>query len=250
VAKSKIEWTDITINPIVGCTKVSPGCQNCYAEKMAKRLKAMGRPQYQTVVDDRGWTGQTAFHKPALEQIRKAPVGKMIFIGSMGDIFHENVPEEWLTDIFREIGHNSKSVFQILTKRPERMAEIFPRMRYRFPDRLNHIWLGVTTENQEQADKRIPILMQIPAAKKFVSIEPMLGEIDLIPIVRDLDWVLVGCESGPRRRGCDPEWIDKILDQCRWGWTPCFVKQVEINGKISHNMNEWPESIKRRELPE
>ncbi len=293
MAKSKIEWTDMTINPIVGCTKVSPGCQNCYAERMAKRLKAMGKPQYQTVINECGWTGQVAFHRPALEQIRKAPAGKKIFIGSMGDIFHENVPFDILDRCFRQFAwvRNQKKTIILLTKRPQRMLEYYEHLkrdgavfmpgtnletRSKIPEEyLHHIWLGVTAENQEQADKRIPILLQVPAAVKFVSIEPMLGEIDVKDYLRCqgcgysrkdmyihwdhhlcknptpiLDWVIVGCESGPKRRPCKLEWIESIVDQCKEAGVPCFVKQVEIDGRVSHDMSEWPEGCQERSFPE
>lgn len=255
--KTKIQWTEATWNPVVGCTKVSPGCKNCYAERMAKRLRAMGKPQYQSVVNNEGWTGKTDFVEGTAFDIPlrwKNP--RMVFVGSMCDLFHPSVEIGILTHVFDIIKQCPQHTFQILTKRPEQALKMMwgkhgEGWRY-FGDGDYHknVWLGVTAENQEQADKRIPILLQIPAAVRFVSIEPMLGALDLTDIhekqglstdvITDqkkdvahfnkvyakhiksplepepvLDWVIVGGESGPGARPMHPDWARGVRDQCQ-----------------------------------
>lgn len=272
---TKIEWCTETYNPIVGCSKVSPGCDNCYAEKMAKRLAHMGVYQYQNVLnhewikDEDGdytdcirydkWSGETYLVKEALDKPLHWKKPRMIFVTSMGDLFHESVPFEWIDKVFSIIQKCKQHTFLILTKRPERMRQYFQdycRIRYPY---LN-IWLGVTCENQELADKRILILLDIPAAKRFVSVEPLLSNIDLTYIklidgdyldaingmeyfsvdhttkqdsrqVNKLDWVICGSESGSGRRECNEHWVRSLRDQCVKAKVPFFLKQLHRNGK-------------------
>lgn len=177
MSNTKIEWTDQTVNPWVGCTKVSPSCQNCYAERMAKRLKAMGLPQYQDVVDENGWTGKISLTPsmwpPKFPGAKAKP--KMIFVGSMTDIFHEDVPFAWIKNFFcYMLASNGRNIFQILTKRPDRMAEFFSEHFKNDPPNPK-FWLGVSVCNQFEADVKLPIFLPIPAAVKFVSVEPLLG---------------------------------------------------------------------------
>lgn len=176
---SKIEWTDKTWNPVTGCTKVSPGCKNCYAATMAKRLQAMEKPKYKN-----GFA--VTCHPESLGEPLKWRKPCKIFVCSMGDLFHEDVPFRFIDDVFYAIQACPNHTFQILTKRAERMFEYFKE----FGPSLPNVWLGVTAENQEQADKRIPLLLQTPAAVRFVSIEPMLGGVKL-----DKAW-LTGYNTG------------------------------------------------------
>ena len=263
---NKILWTDKTWNPIVGCSKISPGCKNCYAERMAKRLKAMGRPEYQEVVDENGWTGKTVFVKERL----KIPYGwkkaQKIFVGSMTDLFHESVPDEWLNAVFHMIEENPQHIFQILTKRPENALEYLKYKTAGFAT-LPNLWLGVTAENQEMADKRIPILLQIPSAVRFVSIEPMLGEIDLRAYIHGglfadpreiwrfyspLDWVICGGESGPGARPIQihPEWVRGLRDQCQGAGVPFFFKQWGKWGfaERGEKYHDWRDDIGFRKI--
>lgn len=264
--------TEQTWNPIVGCSKISPGCQNCYAEKMAWRLANIGLTGYRKVVKQVGtynhlknksenmspcWNGTTAFILSQLGNPLKRKKPTMYFVCSMGDIFHESVPFSWVTEVMWMIAQcRLIHTFQILTKRPERMKEYFglPKTYYKQnrPDEwpLLNLWLGVTAENQEQADKRIPILLDIPAAVRFVSVEPMLEEVDIMQYLysdydkaahdnqlitpvggfkhRKLDWVIVGCESGHHRRPCQPDWMGSMVGQCSEAGIPVFVKQVAL----------------------
>jgi len=270
---NKILWTDKTWNPIVGCSKISPGCKNCYAERMAKRLKAMGRPEYQEVVDENGWTGKTVFVKERL----KIPYGwekpQKIFVGSMTDLFHESVKTQWIDRIFETMVNKApQHTYQILTKRPEQMLEYLRRPRlygYGLGSRVyaKNIWIGVTVENQEQADKRIPILLQIPSAVRFVSIEPMLGEIDLRAYIHGglfadpreigrfyspLDWVICGGESGPGARPIQihPEWVRGLRDQCQGAGVPFFFKQWGKWGfaERGEKYHDWRDDIGFRKI--
>jgi protein gp37 len=277
---TKIEWCNETWGPLTGCSKISPGCQNCYAERMAKRLA--GRYGY-SKDDPFGVT----FHHDKLSQPLKWKKPRRIFVCSMGDLFHEDVPFDFIAAIFGVMAFCQCHTFIVLTKRPDRMARFFKDFHYGDYQRnynwwkneaasllnrhspktvfgirlrpepkelpLPNVWLGVTAENQEQADKRIPVLLQIPAAVHFVSIEPMLSEIDIsrwtinhgysnselkemqlsgaIPFGgyvhggTDLDWVILGGETGPGARPMHPDWARSIRDQCHSAGTPFFFKQ-------------------------
>ncbi len=242
---SKIEWTDITINPIVGCTKISEGCQYCYAEKMAYRLKCMGISKYQDVVDKNGWTGKIGVDfSETFNKLPKKP--KKIFVSSMGDLFHENVKHDWIRRVLVETIAYPQHIYILLTKRPERMKHIVVG----YEDVLQpNLWLGVTAENQKRADERIPILLQIPAAVRFVSVEPMLGPVDLTNLNiqnitkidslngdhgiykpmwfngQKLDQVICGPETGPKARPCKPKWIEGLYEQCKSAGVPFFDKR-------------------------
>lgn len=236
---TKIQWCEETWNPVVGCFKCSPGCDHCYAERMAKRLRKMRIGKYQNVVDKNGWTGDISFD-PLDEKPLFINQPKIIFVTSMGDIFHESVLTAWLDEILVMTRMASHHKYLFLTKRPNRMKNYF-RDISEMPE---NIWCGVTVCNQKEADEKISVLMQIPAAVRFVSIEPMLGPIDLsralgieysdnlemyLPHVSGqhpkLDWVIVGGESGPGARPMYPDWVKLIRDQCAAAEVPFFFKQ-------------------------
>jgi len=255
---TKIGWTNETWNTIVGCSKVSEGCKNCYAEKMAVRLDNIGLQQYAKVVKEHvGWNGKTAFVKSAPEKPLHWKKPRMIFVNSMGDTFHESVPFDWIDGLMRIIRQCPQHTFQILTKRPKRMHEYFCTVN-ELPE--CNVWLGVTAENQRCADERIPILLQIPAAKRFVSIEPMLGNMIIDPFIHPidnngkqyksgLDWIIVGCESGHNRRECKIEWVESVVQQCQDANVPVFVKQLSINGKVEHDITKFPKHLQIQEWP-
>jgi protein gp37 len=235
---TKIEWAEETWNPITGCTKISPGCKNCYAERMAKRLKGRyGYPKDQPFRPG-------VEHPNLLEKPRQWKKPRMVFVCSMGDIFHENVSSVGRMKVFKEIKNNPRHTFLLLTKRPEEARSWLESYFFRLNrvDHLPNVWLGVTAENQEQADKRIPVLLQITAEKRFVSIEPMLGPINLKQVwakmasggkyLMDclntpprLDWVILGGETGPGARPMHPDWARKVRDQCQAANVPFFFKQ-------------------------
>lgn len=266
--KTKIEWTESTWNPVSGCDKISAGCANCYAEKMAKRLQAMGTKGYKN-----GF--KVTLHPDRLSEPTNRKKPTMYFVCSMGDLFHDDVPFEFIDKILHTIIQTPQHTFQILTKRPERMQEYFNSFYsamelcdrefapYKWWDYLidgviPNLWLGVTAENQEQADNRIPILLGIPATKRFVSIEPMLSKIDLTKLEKDmsdgtyygykmngltgigyeyipessceqkwakLDWVICGGETGANARPLHPNWVRSLRDQCQEANVPFFFKQ-------------------------
>jgi protein gp37 len=238
------------LNPFFGCTKISPGCNECYAELMAARLKEMGQPYYREVIERGHWSGDFNVNLDVMNKALHWVKPRMIFINSMSDTFHEYFLFEWIDKIIDVIKQTPRHTYLILTKRPERMLEYFT---VHAPEKLPNLWIGVTAENQEQASKRIPILIKIPAAKRFVSIEPMLESIDLtgyyfthsngsyafknVPEsgrtkwIDLLDWVICGCESGPRRRTMDIEWVRYLKNQCVRSNVPFFFKQKYIGGK-------------------
>lgn len=244
--ETRIEWADATWNPIIGCTQISTGCENCYAAKMAYRLSRMGKRDYDKVVDakERTWNGKTFLREDELARVKRLRKPRRIFVSSMGDFFHENVPDEWRDRVFDAIGKNSPHTFIFLTKRPEVAA------RYLKPEHLGQkIWIGVTAETQAIANERIPILLlQIPAAVKFVSLEPLLEKITLTKLVHwpaaylnalygeyidlagyksmpVLNWVICGGETGQGARMMKEEWAISIRDQCKAYDVPFFFKK-------------------------
>jgi len=209
--KSKIEWTESTWNPVTGCTKISAGCKNCYAERMALRLKAAGSPNYAN-----GF--RVTLHHHALEIPLRWKQPRTIFVNSMSDLFHKDVPFDFISEIFNVMSRASHHRFQILTKRSQRLLELSPKLSW--PD---NVWMGVTVENAESAF-RIDNLRKTDAYIKFISFEPLLSPVSDIDI-EGIDWVIVGGESGPGARPMEPQWALDIRDQCNHADVPFFFKQ-------------------------
>lgn len=347
---SNIEWTDETWNPVVGCTKISPGCAHCYAETMANRIKGMAltdiaegrdpgkKRHYIEAIDDKGrWTGKLVPAPESLADPLTWRKPRQVFVNSMSDLFHESVPFEYIAAVFGVMAASPKHTFQILTKRAERMAEWSAWIadkggigRYirsrdgraavrghfddvlktvtvngkteRHPDDpwmqvmngaacnygnapLHNVWLGVSVENQKAADERIPHLLKTSAAVRFLSCEPLLGPVELGHLRRgeddafncldgiggpNIDWVIVGGESGHSARPCDVDWIRSIRDQCQAAGVPVFIKQlgtactsnleIELSATYAYSgkpadpkggdMNEWPEDLRVRQFPQ
>ncbi|NOZ79893.1 MAG: phage Gp37/Gp68 family protein, partial [Acidobacteria bacterium] len=208
---STIEWTESTWNPVSGCTKVSPGCAHCYAERMALRLQAMGQPNYA-----RGF--ELTLHEHMLEAPLHWKKPQMIFVNSMSDLFHENVPEDFVHRVFEIMRRAHWHTFQVLTKRAQRLEELAPEIQW-----PANVWMGVSVENQDYTF-RIDHLRRTPAYKKFLSLEPLLGPLPNLDL-GGIDWVIVGGESGPRARPMDGSWVVSIRDRCRAASVPFFFKQ-------------------------
>lgn len=211
-SRSLIEWTEQTWNPTTGCTRISPGCAHCYAEVMARRLMAMGVLGYEN-----GFT--LTLHPDRLQQPLKRKKPTMYFVNSMSDLFHEEVPDSFIRQVFEVIKNSSQHTFQVLTKRADRMDEFF--RSYNAP---SNAWLGVTVENRKHGLPRLDLLRHVRAPVRFLSIEPLLedlGEIDL----SDIHWVIVGGESGPKARPMKPDWVLGIKQQCEMQNIPFFFKQ-------------------------
>lgn len=263
---TKIEWTEKTWNPLAGCTPVSAGCAHCYAIPQARRLAAMGHAKYQGVTratDGRVvWTGRINLDEEALMLPLRVRRPTMWFVNSMSDLFHPDVPFDFVDRVFSVMACCPRHTFQVLTKRPERLVEFLTResVSAGYPDQvraawydavpgdgaerkrlknsmcrdypLPNVWLGTSAENQETANERLERLAGIDAAVKFASLEPLLGPVDLDEAwcewwqSNGLGWVIVGGESGPRARPCDVDWIRAIVRRCRACAVPCFVKQV------------------------
>lgn len=209
---SKIEWTELTWNPVVGCTKVSPGCKNCYAETLAIRLKAMGTPGYEN-----GFELTTLPHRLRDPLSRKKPT--VYFVNSMADLFHENVPDNFIDSVFETILEAKQHQFQILTKRASRLAEYFAN---RVPP--SNAWLGVSVEDKKYGINRINFLRMVPAKIRFLSVEPLLEDIGKLDLT-DIHWVIVGGESGANARPMQIEWVESIRDQCDEAEVAFFFKQ-------------------------
>ncbi|GAB6273700.1 MAG: DUF5131 family protein [Peptococcaceae bacterium] len=210
-AKSSIEWTESTWNPVTGCTKISPGCEHCYAERMALRLQAMGQPNYVN-----GF--KLTIHEQVLELPLTWKTPQMIFVNSMSDLFHKEVPVEFILRTFDVMQRANWHQFQILTKRTDRLLELDSLLPW-----ATHIWMGVSVENSDYTF-RIDCLRRVKAKIKFLSFEPLLGPIPDVNL-DGINWVIVGGESGPGARSMDPSWVVNIRNQCLRARVPLFFKQ-------------------------
>lgn len=333
--KSAIEWTDSTWNPTRGCSRVSPGCVNCYAEGVARRFSGAGGPYEGLIHSSGAWNGRIMLaEKHLLDPIRWVKP-RRIFVDSMSDLFHDEVPFEYIDKVFAVMACTTRHTYQILTKRPQRMLEYFNRLRWRtdddfegftyeeetrlspnglcgHPDQvkpsevydawvpasktrggydncgplwpLENVWLGVSCENQETADERVPLLMQIPASVRFLSCEPLLGSIDLkrivlaanVPITdcadprfdkvnftvnalcgskslkwSPIDWVIAGGESGHGARGMDWDWPRKLRAQCAEAGVAFFMKQLsqQSRSRWFKDFEAFPEDLQVRQYP-
>lgn len=211
MAQSSIEWTEFTWNPVTGCTKISPGCDFCYAERMAKRLQAMGQPRYTNGFE-------LTLHEDMLERPLSWKTPRRIFVNSMSDMFHKDVPTWFIQKMFEVMRRASWHQFQVLTKRSRRLRELSPAIDW--PDNL---WMGVSVEHQEFV-VRLDHLRETGAAVKFVSCEPLLGPLPAFDLC-GIDWVIVGGESGPGARAMEEGWVLDIKAQCQQARVPFFFKQ-------------------------
>jgi protein gp37 len=208
---STIEWTEMTWNPVTGCTKVSEGCRNCYAERMALRLRAMGNPRYPNGFD-------VTLHDDLVDLPRRWRRPRFIFVNSMSDLFHEDVPEDFIRRVFNTMVACPQHTFQALTKRSRRLMEMAARLPW--PE---NVWMGVSVEDERVID-RIDDLRGVPASVRFLSCEPLLGPLDDLNL-DGIGWVIVGGESGPGARPIEKEWVESILRQCRAANVHFFFKQ-------------------------
>lgn len=222
MAETSIEWTDATWNPVAGCTVVSPGCTNCYAMRMAARLEAMGAEKYRGLTRKSGgravWTGKLFLDRLALEAPKAWRKPRQIFVNSMSDLFHANVPQNFVREVWATMHATPQHTYQILTKRPDRMAEITQTL-----PTLQNVWLGTSVENADYLD-RIDDLRRVRAVVRFISFEPLLGSVATADL-SGIHWAIVGGESGPRARSMDPKWVDEIEIACRRHSTAFFFKQ-------------------------
>lgn len=221
--QTKIEWTEQTWNPTTGCSKISPGCVNCYAEIMARRLQAMGVPGY-----ERGF--EVVQHPQRLGEPLKRKKPTVYFVNSMSDLFHEKIPDDYINKVLNIMRNSPHHIFQVLTKRAERMAEFFKTY-----DAPANAWIGVTVENRKDGLPRLELLKSINASVRFLSIEPLLEDLGTVDF-SNIDWVIVGGESGNRARLMEESWVLSIKNQCeaqsilfffkQWGtWGPDMVKR-------------------------
>lgn len=272
--KTAIQWTDATWNPVTGCSKVSPGCAHCYAEQVTRRFAGTWG------VSDKPWTPANAaevvrLHPDRLDQPLRWQRPRMVFVNSMSDLFHEQVPFEFVDRVFAVIEDSPRHVFQVLTKRPERMRDYF-MSRTKHPDDASalraadpvlyqdvpQLWLGVSIENARHA-YRADVLREIPAAVRFISAEPLLGSLypdaspELSLRLDGIDWLIVGGESGPRARPMQLEWARELVGECSHEGVACFVKQLGehaardlgLRDRKGGNPDEWPADLRVREMP-
>jgi len=220
---TNIEWTNVTWNPVTGCTKVSEGCKNCYAEQFAKRLKAMENKRYENGFE-------LTLHWDKIKEPLKWRKPRLIFVNSMSDLFHEKIPMEFIEEVFYTMGKADHHIFQILTKRSKRLREVARLLKWH-----DNVWIGVSVENQNNV-YRIDDLRQVPAKVRFISFEPLIGRITDFSLEK-IHWVIVGGESGARARSIQSSWVRIIRDRCIQERVPFFFKQwggrtSKANGRI------------------
>jgi len=235
---SKIEWTEATWNPVSGCSKVSSGCLNCYAERMAYRLQKMGNPNYRNGFD-------VALHPHLLEAPLSWKRSRLVFVNSMSDLFHEEVSVEFIQQVFETMRRAHWHTFQVLTKRSERLVDLAPSLAW-----PSNVWMGVSVENSDVVE-RIDHLRKVGSAVRFLSLEPLLGPLPDLNL-RGIHWVIVGGESGPGARLMEPSWVSDIKEQCENSHVPFFFKQwggvfKKRNGRKLEGKT-WDELPRRRVL--
>jgi len=229
---SMIEWTDSTWNPVTGCTQVSPGCDHCYALAFAERFRGVTNHPYEQGFDLRLWPER-------LELPLRWRKPRRIFVNSMSDLFHADVPEEFIRSVFDTMVQANWHVYQVLTKRPQRLARMAKTLPW-----PKHIWIGVSVESNEYA-WRADFLRKVPAAVRFISAEPLIGPIDELRL-HGIDWVITGGESGPHHRPCNPDWVREARDHCvteeiayfhkQWGGRTSKVGGRELDGRTWDEM--------------
>jgi protein gp37 len=244
VQLSSIEWTEATWNPVTGCAKVSPGCAHCYAETFAERWRGIPGHHYEQGFDLRLWPER-------LEQPLRWRRPRRIFVNSMSDLFHEGVPDEYVAAVFAVMTAADRHIFQILTKRPERLVELADELPW--PE---NVWMGVTIENRRFVH-RADLLREVPAAVRFISAEPLLTEVTNLEL-DEIDWLIVGGESGSRARPLDLDWALELAEKCRTTRTAFFMKQLGTVLARRHGARDrkgtdptlFPQALRRREMPE
>lgn len=222
MADTSIEWTDDTWNPVAGCSVITAVCTNCYAMRLAARLAAMGKDKYAGLTRKSGnryvQTGKVRCHEPSLDDPRHWKQPRFVFVNSMSDLFHPDVPARFIRRVWAVMEDTPRHRYQLLTKRPERMLEVTRDLPL-----LPNVWLGTSVEDDRVLD-RIDLLRQVPAAIRFISFEPLIGSVAGADLT-GIHWVIVGGESGPGARAMDPEWVDEIEGMCRKADIPWFFKQ-------------------------
>jgi protein gp37 len=226
--KTSIGWTNLTWNPFSGCDKVSEGCKNCYAEPIAKRIYSDG---FKFTIHAHRFNKPLGWREP-----------RMIFVNSMSDLFHEQATLEVLTQLFTIMGRARQHRFQILTKRAQRLVLLAPSLEWH-----PNIWIGVSVENQARANQRIAYLSQVPAAVRWLSVEPLLERVDLD--LSAIHWVVVGGESGPRHRPFDVAWARSVRDQCQEAGIPFFMKQLGGYPNKHDSLSDFPPDLQIQEWP-
>ncbi|PZO06059.1 MAG: ABC transporter ATP-binding protein [Alphaproteobacteria bacterium] len=248
MADTTIEWTDATWNPVAGCTVITPGCTNCYAMRMAARLDAMGVPKYEGLTRKSGdryvWSGKIRLDEASLGIPLKWRKPRKIFVNSMSDLFHVDVPAEFIASVWGVMEQTPQHTYQILTKRSERMREVLTALDLPV---LPHVWLGTSVEDAAVLS-RLDDLRATPAIIRFVSFEPLIGSVANADLT-DIHWAIIGGESGPRARPMNAEWVEEIQLRCRGAGTAFFFKQwggrnKKAAGRSLHGQewNELPES--------
>jgi len=234
---TKIEWTEKTLNPIIGCSKVSEECRGCYAERMAQRLVNMGNQDYTGLVDNWQWTGKTRFLPKRLNEAFRWRKPTMCFLVSMGDLFHKTVMLSDIDTVLDTCVNLPQHTFLVLTKRVWRAQSYFERRACNDWGGVvpKNIWVGTTAGTQSSVDHHLSHLVRIPASVRFLSAEPLLERIDITPYTdlmdRGIDWVIAGCGTGNEKRPTDPIWVRHLKDQCTASCIPFFLKKLKIDGK-------------------
>jgi len=252
MAKSSIEWTEATWNPTTRCDKISPGCDHCYAVTLARRLQAMGQAKYHADPHPRtsGPGIRLTLHPDALDQPRRWREPRVIFVNSMSDLFHPEVDLDYIRRVFDVMAETPQHTYQVLTKRSKRLAQVAPELHWPV-----NVWMGVSVESDRYAF-RAEHLRSVPAAVRFLSVEPLIGPVPSLDFA-NLDWVIVGGESGPGARPLDLDWVVDVQERSTAAGAAFFLKQLGsvwarangLRGK-AHDMSEWPTELRIRSMPD
>lgn len=268
---SKIEWTDRTWNPVTGCSAVSEGCRNCYAAAMTRRLERMEsqKSKYSGLINSDGhFNGDIKTHENELNRPLTWKTPSMVFVNSMSDLFHPRVSLAFVCKVYETMIEAKQHTYQVLTKRPDRMWGFlaqFYESAFAWNNGLDasnplpNTWHGTSIENSSVLP-RVDDLLQTPSALRFLSVEPLIGEVHLADKLGGIDWVIVGGESGPNARPCDLTWVHSVVHACLEVGVPVFVKQlgsrpvhlgepIKLKSRHGSDMSEWPEYLQRREMP-
>jgi len=230
-----IPYCDETWNPVTGCTKVSTGCKHCYAEGIHRRFW--------------GDFGDVQCHPNRLDKPLRWRKPRRVLVPSMGDLFHEHVDVAFIKRVYATMGATPQHTYLVTTKRGWRRKWLYDQGSI---SGAHNVIEGVSVEDQASADERMPVLLATPAVRRWLSVEPLLGPVDILPLLSEaprLHWVAIGCESGQKRRPCNPEWVRGVVEDCDRAGIPVFVKQLDLDGVVHHNPDEWPAWAQRRELP-
>jgi len=257
-------YQGVSWNPIVGCSHAGAGCANCYAERAAGGRFLVNTPKYAGLTRNQRWTGEVRMWEPELDKPLHWRKPRCVFVCDMGDLFHRRLRPGSVDRVIEIVHDTPRHRYLFLTKRPRIMAADMALWELTDEGVPRNAWFGASAWDQASADANVPHLLRVPAAVRWLSLEPLLGPVDILSsltgrvheqhgdefFLPDMHFIVIGCESGPSRRPCELEWVRSVVEQCAAAGVKCFVKQLDLDGRVSHDPAEWPEDLRVREYPD